>query len=398
MQVFVFDWLAYSENIDKFRVNGELPRLGRKHFNPQAAVDTYAQHLQAWVELERQGFDGIAINEHHGTPFGLGNSPNLIAAAISQLTRKLKILIYANLLPLHEPLRLAEEIAMLDCLSNGRLIAGVARGAPREYRIFNIPMSESRGRFEECFEIMRRAWTEDSFSFEGRFYSYQDVSIWPRPVQQPHPPVWAPATGSRETIEWAAANDISITPGVFAGPMREDTIRYYSQCLVRHGRKITPDRLSVMIECYVADSKAKAVEEYGPYLMYLFNTLLAYDQVTQNEVHRKGYYSPTAFQHLRQGTKGTLAEDATVFNKWTMETVRAAAENMPVGTPDEVAERIIAECNEAGANNVLLVCNRGDMPQEMFINQIRRIGTEVLPRLRAHKVTTVPFADEAAVA
>lgn len=398
MQVFVFDWLAYSENVDKFRVNGEMPRLGRKHFNPQAAIDTYAQHLQAWVELERQGFDGIAINEHHGTPFGLGNSPNLIAAAISQLTQKLKILIYANLLPLHEPLRLAEEIAMLDCLSNGRLIAGVARGAPREYRIFNIPMSESRGRFEECFEVMRRAWTEDSFSFEGRYYSYQDVSIWPRPVQQPHPPVWVPATGSRETIEWAAANDVSITPGVFAGPMREDTIRYYSQCLARHGRKITPDRLSVMIECYVADSKEKAVEEYGPYLMYLFNTLLAYDQVTQNEVHRKGYYSPTAFQHLRQGMKGTLAEDATVFNKWTMETVRAAAENMPIGTPDEVAERIIAECNEAGANNVLLVCNRGDMPQEMFINQIRRIGTEVLPRLQAHKVTTVPFADEAAVA
>jgi alkanesulfonate monooxygenase SsuD/methylene tetrahydromethanopterin reductase-like flavin-dependent oxidoreductase (luciferase family) len=398
MQVFVFDWLAYSENVDKFRVNGEMPRLGRAHFNPQAAVDTYAQHLQAWVELERQGFDGIAINEHHGTPFGLGNSPNLVAAAISQLTRKLKILIYANLLPLHEPLRLAEEIAMLDCLSNGRLISGVARGAPREYRIFNVPMSESRGRFEECFEVMRRAWTEDRFSFEGRHYSYQDVSIWPRPVQKPYPPVWVPVTGSRETIEWAAANDATITPGVFAGPMREDSIRYYSQCLARHGRKISPDRLSVMIECYVADSKAKAVEEYGPYLMYLFNTLLAYDQVSQSEVHKKGYYSPTAFQHLREGMKGTLAEDATVFNKWTMETVRAAAENMPIGTADEVVERIIAECNEAGASNVLLVCNRGDMPQEMFLNQIRRIGTEVLPRLQAHKVTTVPFADEAAVA
>lgn len=398
MKVFVFDWLAYSENVDKFRVNGEMPRLGRKHFNPQAAVDTYANHLQAWTELEREGFDGIAINEHHGTPFGLGNSPNLVAAAISQITQKLKILIYANLLPLHEPLRLAEEIAMLDCLSNGRLICGVARGAPREYRIFNIPMSESRGRFEECFEVMRRAWTEDSFSFEGRYYSYQDVSIWPRPVQQPYPPVWVPATGSRETIEWAAANDAAITPGVFSGPMREDTIRYYSQCLARHGRKITPDRLSVMIECYVADSKEQAVKEYGPYLMYLFNTLLAYDQVTQNEVHKKGYYSPTAFQHLRQGMKGTLAEDATVFNKWTMETVRAAAENMPIGTADEVVERIIAECNEAGANNVLLVCNRGDMPKDMFVNQIRRIGREVLPRLQAHNVTTVPFADEAAVA
>ncbi len=74
---------------------------------------------------------------------------------------------------------------MLDCLSNGRLIAGVARGAPREYRIYNIPMAQSRARFEECFEVMHKAWTEESFCHEGEFFSYKDVAIWPRPVQQP---------------------------------------------------------------------------------------------------------------------------------------------------------------------------------------------------------------------
>ena len=142
------------------------------------------------------------------------NSPNLMAASLAQRTERIKILIYANLLPLHEPLRLAEELAMLDCLSKGRLIAGVGRGAPREYKIFNIPMSESRERFEECYEVMKRAWYEESFSFEGKYYSYKDVSIWPRPVQQPRLPVWVPITSSKETIEWAAANDLSITPGV----------------------------------------------------------------------------------------------------------------------------------------------------------------------------------------
>src|SRR5579872_1514108 len=330
MRVFVFDWLAYGENVDKFRVDGEMPRLGKSHFNPQAAVDTYREHLEAWLELERQGFDGIAINEHHATPYGLGNSPNLIAAAIATMTRRLKILIYANLLPLHDPLRLAEELAMLDCLSNGRLIAGVGRGAPREYKIFNVPMSESRARFEEAFEVIRRAWVEESFSFQGQFHTYRDVSIWPRPVQQPHPPVWVPATGSRETIEWAAANDIAITPGVFPGPVREDTIKHYARSQARYGRKVTPDHLNIMIDCYVADSKARGVEEYGPYLLYLFNTLLTYGQVFQKDV--KGYYSSTAFEHLRMGPKGTLAEDDTIFNRWTMDTLRAAAENMPIGT------------------------------------------------------------------
>jgi alkanesulfonate monooxygenase SsuD/methylene tetrahydromethanopterin reductase-like flavin-dependent oxidoreductase (luciferase family) len=371
-----------------------MPRLVKEHFEPKVATNTYKCHIEAWVELEKLGFDGVAINEHHGTPFGLGNSPNLMAAALSQLTSKLKILIYANLLPIHEPLRLAEELAMLDCMTNGRLIAGVGRGAPREYKIFNVPMSESRGRFNEGFEVMRRAWTEDSFSFDGEFYKFDDVSIWPRPVQQPHPPIWVPLTGSKESIEWAAANDAAITPGIFAGSMREDTIRYFAQCQAKYGRTVRPDKISIMVDCYVADSKEQAIEEYGEYLMYLFNTLLRYDQVWQKDVSKQGYYSSTAFEHLREGAKGTLAEDDTVFNEWTLETVRAAAEHMPMGTADEIVERIIAECDDAGANNVLLVCNRGHMPQEMYLNQIRRIGKEVLPRLQAHNVTFVPHAQQ----
>ena len=396
MQVFVFDWMAYGKSVDHFRVNGQMPHLGRAQFDSQVAVDTYSNHLEAWVEMERVGFDGIAINEHHSTPFGLNNSPNLLAAAIARLTTRLKILVYANLLPLHDPLRLAEELAMLDCLSNGRLIAGVARGAPREYKIFNVPMKESRGRFEEAFEVIRRAWVEESFSFDGQYYHYKDVSIWPRPVQRPHPPVWVPVTGSRETVEWAATHDIAITPGVFAGPVREDTIRYYAQCQASHGRLVTPNHINVMIDCYVADSKEQAIAEYGPYLMYLFNTLLPYGQVMQKDV--KGYYSSTAFEHLRHGSKGTLAEDATLFAEWTMDTVRAAAENMPIGTADEVVSRIIAECNDAGASSVLLVCNRAHLPQEMFLNQVRRIGREVLPRLQAHQVRVVPYAQGVAPA
>jgi alkanesulfonate monooxygenase SsuD/methylene tetrahydromethanopterin reductase-like flavin-dependent oxidoreductase (luciferase family) len=392
MQVFVFDWTAYAENVDKFRQDGEMPRLVTEHFEPQVAVETYRNHIEAWQEIEKQGFDGVTINEHHCTPFGLGNSPNLMAAALSQLTNRMKIVIYGNLLPIHEPLRLAEEIAMLDCLTNGRLICGVARGAPREYRIFNVPMSESRSRFNEAFEVMERAWTQDRMSFEGEHYKFDDVSIWPRPVQQPYPPIWVPLTGSKETIEWAAEHDATITPGVFPGPMREDTIRYFAQCQAKHGRKVDPNKITIMVDCYVADSKEQAIEEYGENLMYLFNTLLRYDQVWQSDVKKQKYYSSTAFEHLREGTKGTLAEDDTVFNEWDMDMVRSAAQHMPLGTADEIVERIIAECNEAGANNVLLVCNRGDISHEKYLNQIKRIGEEVLPRLQAHNVTVVPHA------
>src|SRR5215469_3592213 len=103
--------------------------------------------------MDKLGFDGVGFNEHHCSPYGLMNSPNLMAASAAQRTKRLKLLIYGNLLPLHEPLRLAEELAMVDCLSNGRLISGFARGIPREYQVHNVPLADSRARFEEAYEI-----------------------------------------------------------------------------------------------------------------------------------------------------------------------------------------------------------------------------------------------------
>ncbi len=219
MKVFVFDLLAYGENLDHIKEGVELPYpLSRRHFKGDVAVRTYAEHLAAWEELDRLGYDGVGFNEHHCSPYGLMNSPNLMASAAAQRTRKLKLLIYGNLLPLHEPLRLAEELAMLDCLSDGRIISGFARGIPREYQVHNVPLSDSRERFEEAYEIVTRAWTEDVFSYSGKFWSYKDVALWPRPVQKPHPPIMIPIVGSQESIEFAGRHNIGITPGLASRP------------------------------------------------------------------------------------------------------------------------------------------------------------------------------------
>jgi len=215
MKVFVFDLLAYGEQLERLKIGNELPYpLPKKYFKPDIAARTYAEHLEAWEELDHLGYDGVGFNEHHCSPYGLMNSPNLLAAAAAQRTKRLKLLIYGNLLPLHEPLRLAEELAMLDCMSNGRLISGFARGIPREYQVHNVPLAQSRARFEEAFDIILSAWTEEVFSYRGEFWSYEDVAMWPRPVQQPHPPIWMPVVGSKESIEFAARHNLPITPGL----------------------------------------------------------------------------------------------------------------------------------------------------------------------------------------
>jgi alkanesulfonate monooxygenase SsuD/methylene tetrahydromethanopterin reductase-like flavin-dependent oxidoreductase (luciferase family) len=396
VKVFVFDLLPYGQNVEHLKVDGELPHpLPKRHFDPKVAVQTYAEHLDAWEELDKLGFDGVGFNEHHTSPYGLMNSPNLMAASAAQRTKNLKLLIYGNLLPIHQPLRLAEELSMLDCLSNGRLVSGFARGIPREYNVHNIPLADSRARFEEAFEIVKKAWVEESFSHRGKFWTYNDVSIWPRPVQQPHPPIWVPVTGSQESIEWAARNNIPITPGAGSPGLREDVIRYFAKCLKAAGHRITPGHIKLNMTAYVADSKAQAVKEAGPYTLYFNRTLFSHGNTTETNVNRKdGYVTEHASDYVRPENRRAAARLREDFRNMTMEDVARQAETMPWGTPGEVKERIIAAADHAGADTVILSLNRGAMPQEMFLEQIRRMARDVLPALQAHQVTRVPAAED----
>jgi alkanesulfonate monooxygenase SsuD/methylene tetrahydromethanopterin reductase-like flavin-dependent oxidoreductase (luciferase family) len=397
VKVFVFDLLAYDANLDRLKEGGaELPYpLPKKHFDAATAVRTYAEHLDAWEALDRLGYDGVGFNEHHCSPYGLMNSPNLMAASAAQRTKNLKLLIYGNLLPVHEPLRLAEELAMLDCLSQGRLISGFARGIPREYQVHNVPLGQSRARFEEAYDIILKAWSEEVFSYKGNFWSYHDVALWPRPMQQPHPPIWMPVVGSKESIEFAGAHDIPITPGLGrARGLRDDIIRYYARCLRQNGHRITPDHLSLGITAYVADSKAQALKEYGPHILYFNRTLFSHGNFTETEKQRQeGYTSTSSTDYVRPENLRAAANLREDFRNMTMRDLERMAEDMPLGTADEVAQRIIDAADSAGANTVQLAMNRGCLPHELFMNQIHRFAAEVLPRLQAHRIATVPLAE-----
>lgn len=391
----MFDLLAYGQNLDHLKVGSELPYpLSREHCDPEVTMRTYEEHLEAWTLLDQLGFDGVGFNEHHTSPYGLMNSPNLMAAAAAQRTKNLKLLIYGNLLPLHQPLRLAEELAMIDCLSRGRLISGFARGIPREYDVHNVAMNESRARFEEAYEIIIRAWTQDSFSYEGKFWTYKDVSIWPRPVQTPHPPVSIPVTSSQESLEWAAARGIPITPGATTTGLREDVIRYYASALARYGRTFSPELMWIPALTYLADSKAQAVREYAPYHLYFNRTLYSHGNFTETSLQaQSGYVSDKSKDYVREENLKAYARSRDEFRNMTFADVEKAAQNMAWGTADEVTQRLIAAADHAGAGTILVSMNRGAMPHGMFIEQIHRFAKDVLPALKAHHVTHAKCLD-----
>src|SRR5258708_7412961 len=370
MKVFVFDLLAYGEQLDHLKTGSELPYpLAGRHFKPEVAVRTYAEHLDAWEEIDKLGYDGLGFNEHHCSPYGLMNSPNLMAASAAQRTKRVKLLIYGNLLPLHEPLRLAEELAMLDCLSNGRLISGFARGIPREYQVHNVPLADSRARFEEAYDIITRAWSEEIFSHEGRFWSYRDVAIWPRPVQQPRPPVWVPILGSKESIEFAGRHDLPIPPGLGRHRgLRDDIIRYYAKCLAQAGHRITPNHLSLGVTAYVADSKAQALKEYGPHILYFNRTLFSHGNVSETEKQRAaGYQTGSSTDYVRPENLRAVAGLREDFRNMTMADLERQAEDMPLGTADEGAARIIDAAPTAAPTQVHLSLNRRALRHTLFL-------------------------------
>ena len=302
MKVFVFDLLAYGENLDHLKVGTELPYpLSSQHFKSDVAVRTYAEHLDAWEEMDRLGYDGVGFNEHHCSPYGLMNSPNLMAAAAAQRTKRLKLLIYGNLLPLHEPLRLAEELAMLDCLSNGRLISGFARGIPREYQVHNVPLAESRARFEEAYEIVTRAWTEDVFSYRGQVLVLQGRGDLAAPGA-------AAASGDLDPdrrqqgidrVRRQAQHPHHAGPGAAAG-CSDDIIRYYAKCLAAsgHTHHARPSVARPVGLCR-RQQGAGGEGDAGPIILYFNRTLFSHGNFTETGAAAAGRLHVRRVDRLR---------------------------------------------------------------------------------------------------
>jgi alkanesulfonate monooxygenase SsuD/methylene tetrahydromethanopterin reductase-like flavin-dependent oxidoreductase (luciferase family) len=216
-------------------------------YDPKKGADEYASYIDQLAYAEELGFDIIAVNEHHQTAYGLMPAPNLIASALIQRTKKVKIAILGRALPLvNNPVNIAEEFAMLDNLSKGRIITGFVRGIGNEYHATGINPYHSHERYQEAHDLIVAAWTKPGpFAFEGEHYNFRYVNLWPRPYQQPHPPVWIPSMGSSETIKWAAAPERKY-PFLVTFSGRDLVARYlnlYRAQAKEYGYEASPDQL-----------------------------------------------------------------------------------------------------------------------------------------------------------
>ena len=222
--------------------------------------------LRAIVEQaaygEELGFDSVWLAEHHFHSFGgFLSSPPVIGAAIAQRTAKIRIGTAVTLLPYHNPLRIAEDYATLDCLSGGRLEFGIGHGFIKyESLTFGTPLEELRERFQESLAIILKAWSKPKFSHEGRFYRYDGIEVLPRPTERPYPTVWMGATSTEESFAFAGRSGfhLMLIPFLHESDELRAMVEVYLNARREAGHDINTARIIAMYHVYVGEDSAEA--------------------------------------------------------------------------------------------------------------------------------------------
>jgi alkanesulfonate monooxygenase SsuD/methylene tetrahydromethanopterin reductase-like flavin-dependent oxidoreductase (luciferase family) len=349
-------------------------------FDPEKGSRLYNEYLDTLCYAEQIGFDGLCVNEHHQNAYGLMPSPNLMGAILARQTSRVRIAVIGNALPLYNPpTRIAEEFAMIDCISGGRLIAGFVVGGGPEYFSYGINPTYAREMFREAHDLIIRAWTEPGpFRFFSKHYKLNYVNPWPRPLQQPHPPVWVPGVGSIETMEFVAKRRYAYM-GIpyFHIDVFKRTFDMFRDACAREGYTPDPEQMGWAIPVYVAETDEQARREFEPCLWYFAKKLLR-----GIDISPPGYTSvKSALSIIKNQGKFLLSLDS-----WD-EVERGVY--AIVGSPATVREKLSHYQKQLGVGNILTGCQIGSLTHEQTRRSMKLLAEEVMPYVRQAEDATV---------
>jgi alkanesulfonate monooxygenase SsuD/methylene tetrahydromethanopterin reductase-like flavin-dependent oxidoreductase (luciferase family) len=352
--------------------------LPNSFYDPVKGAAEYDSYLDQLTYAEELGFDAIGVNEHHQTAYGLMPAPNLIASALIQRTKKVQIAVLGRALPLvSNPINIAEEFAMLDVLSKGRLIAGFVRGIGAEYHSTGVNPAFSHERFHEAHDLIVKAWTTPGpFEFEGAHFRLRYVNLWPRPYQKPHPPVWIPSMGSRETVVWASAPERKYPFMVTFSP-ESAVVRYhnmYREAAQAHGYTASGGQLGWATPIYVAESDEQARDEAKAGIESLFNNFLS---MPWEMLLPPGYTSNTS---MKATMKLRPALGAWPRRQTIDELI--ASGTIVVGSPATVREKIARVREQTGFDILIALLQFGVLPDHLARRNMEMFAGEVMPKLR----------------
>jgi alkanesulfonate monooxygenase SsuD/methylene tetrahydromethanopterin reductase-like flavin-dependent oxidoreductase (luciferase family) len=385
MKLLWFHLMPYARLPEDFRQrhNSVWVDLDRSLFDPVYAHRLYNEYIDELEYAAALGFDAVCVNEHHANAYGLMPSPNLIAAMLARRGGDAAICVLGNSLALYNPpTRVAEEMAMLDCISGGRLIAGFPVGTPMDtcYAYGQNP-SMLRAKYQEAHDLVLQAWTRpETFAFNGRFNQLRYVNIWPQPLQKPHPPIWIPGGGSLETWQWCAEMDYVYCYLSYFGYMagRETMMGFWRE-MERLGKDRNPYRAGFLQFVGVAESRAEAEKLYKEPAEYFYGRCL---HVDSRYASPPGYASE-ATQRARITSQVTLAAQRaqTVAGGASWDEILAKG-FVIIGSPDEVAAQLRQVALDLNVGHLMLLLQFGNMGRDLTSFNTRLFAEKVMPQLR----------------
>jgi alkanesulfonate monooxygenase SsuD/methylene tetrahydromethanopterin reductase-like flavin-dependent oxidoreductase (luciferase family) len=349
-------------------------------YDPVKGNEVYHTYLDQLEYAETLGFDGIGVNEHHANAYGLMPSPNIMAATLTRRTSRAAIVVLGNSIALYNPpIRVAEEFAMLDVLSGGRLVAGFPVGTSQDTNFaYGTVPALTRQKYDEAHELIMRAWAEDEpFPFNGRFTQLRYVNCWPKPVQSPRPPIFIPGGGSVETYDFCIENEYSYSYLSFTGYLRAKLLMDgFWERVDEMGADRSPYRAGFAQTICVAETDAEAKRLYEEHVSYFYNRCL--------HVH-PGYADAPGYRTIKTIKKGAFSQYGRVsldnLAKLSWEEL-VEGRYIVAGSPETVVEQMTELIQGLRVGNVFCLIHIGNMTDEKTRLSSRLFAEEVIPKLR----------------
>jgi alkanesulfonate monooxygenase SsuD/methylene tetrahydromethanopterin reductase-like flavin-dependent oxidoreductase (luciferase family) len=349
-------------------------------FDPERANTLYNEYMDQLEYADAVGFDGIGVNEHHQNGYGIMPSPNIIAAGLARRTSRAALCVIGNSIALYNPpIRVAEEFAMLDCISGGRLVAGFPVGTPMDTNFCygQIP-ALTRDKYYEAHDLIMKAWAaEEPFAFDGKYNQLRYVNCWPKPIQRPHPPVYIPGGGSIETWDFCLDHDYNYSYLSFAGyKMGKALLDGYWDRVAARGKDDSPYRAAFAQIIAVADTDAEAEKLYAEHILYFYNRCL--------HVY-PGFADPPGYRTISTIKAGVL-DQLRVENQRTFATVTwkdlVEGGYVIAGSPATVHDRMVDMIRDLRIGHVFCLLHNGDQPDWKTRYSTKLFADKVMPRLR----------------
>ncbi|MEC7488389.1 MAG: LLM class flavin-dependent oxidoreductase [Pseudomonadota bacterium] len=384
MKFMWFHLMPYQELPEDFksRHSSIWVDIDSSLFDPKKGHLLYNEYIDELKFAAECGFDAVCVNEHHSNGYGLMPSPNLIASVLARETVDTAICVMGNSLALYNPpTRVAEEMAMIDCISGGRMIAGFPVGTPMDTCFaYGQNPAKLRPRYYEAIDFIQRAWTtDDTFAFNGRFNKQRYVNIWPRPVQKPHPPVWVPGGGSVETWQMCAEkNFVYANLSYFGHLSSKASIAGFWDKMEALGKEPNPFHSGFLQTIGVAETRAEALDLYSEPANYFYNRCLHINPAFANP---PGYATEATVrakvesQVLRAAEVSRIrgrSDQADVFEKG----------HVIIGSPDEVADQLRDVCREMNVGHLMTLLHFGNMSKDLTRYNTDLFARNVMPQIR----------------